>query len=1070
LEQKQQLCDLLLQVRALHDPDLRNLYVSELELQLDHSLSVPRHIDARHAVWAILNACLPYDGALRSFVRILRGFHGENSVVLTLQQLVDDLEKGPILTADQRDALAALLAGVSVDYLTAAYHDVVEPVAPHQQPNWQDPAAVIRRLETCQQAEGPVPPLLVFVDRLAHLVAKERLNLHRWLDAVGVDLGLDQNTIRQICVATQRHLAEPVSEMSLLPGDSVNPTTITLPSAGSEQSQVQRLIWGGVPIRNPSFTGREGLMEALHSTLTRSSKASVLPETLHGLGGVGKTQLVVEYIYREAHKYDLVWWIAAEQPTQVRASLATLGERLGLPASQDMQQTATAVLDALGASQLRWLLVYDNADLPEDVMPLLPSAGGHVIVTSRNHAWAAVGDAIEVDVFKRSESIELLRKHGETISPKEADQLAEKLGDLPLALEQAATWHAATGMPIAEYLQLFDRHVHELLAEGRPTSYSSTVYAFLRVAFERLRQEAPAAAELLELFAFLGPEPVSVTLLRCGKNNSYISESLSQALHEPIFMNRTIRELRRYGLAKVDPNGQRIQVHRLVQLVLREELRSKRRDRSKTNVQELLASANPGDPDETQHWPLHAEIGPHIRPAGLIEAGGNEARRVVLDQMRYLFRIGDYEGSRELGEATLPVWSAPAQQGGLGPDHEFTLIANRHYADALRQVGEIDEARRIDEETLKRLRESPEFGVEHEHTLYIANSVGVDLRISGEYRKALDHDAENLKRHRRVYGEEDQHTLRTKSNLAVNMRLLGDFEDAHKLDLEALGRWRQTLGDKDTRTIFSINNLVRDLYGLGQYAEALEIQLRVWSVYRDQLGPSHSDVLLAARTIAIARRKTGEYKQALGEAREAYRSHHARFGPSHQHTLVATMSYANSLRVVGELVEAKGLTVEAINGHTRVFGPKHPLTLAAQCNLAIILRALGERHGVRAMDEETLKHMGEALGAEHPYTLCVANNLTNDLVVDHNVAAARELSQRTLAASRRVRGDLHPYTLACATNAAFDLQATGEEAAGQRLFDETIATLGRTLGTEHPEVLDAGRGKRAECDIEPPPT
>ncbi|RSM35799.1 tetratricopeptide repeat protein, partial [Actinoplanes sp. ATCC 53533] len=180
---------------------------------------------------------------------------------------------------------------------------------------------------------------------------------------------------------------------------------------------------------------------------------SVVPQALHGLGGVGKTQLATEYAYRHADDYWLVWWMTAESAAQVRGSLAQLAQRLGMPVGQDMKQTTALVLEALSASPFRWLLVYDNAEGPEVLTDLVPSTGvGHVIVTSRNNAvWSARGNAIEVDVFERSESIQLLRRHGRSIGHGDADKLADKLGDLPLALEQAAIWHATTGMPVSEY-------------------------------------------------------------------------------------------------------------------------------------------------------------------------------------------------------------------------------------------------------------------------------------------------------------------------------------------------------------------------------------------------------------------------------------------------------------------------------------------------------------------------------------------------------------------------------------------------------------------------------------------
>ncbi len=1094
-DDRQRLVDALLEVRLLRDVVRRNQYVSELEAVLGRSLDVPRHREAQADISSVLTGCLSNSGGLRSFVGVIRDHHGDTPAVGNVERLVKELERGLLLTPDDREELCRLIVDLPPGPVNATLGEFVRPARLPARPHSRDLAAIISRVELLPVTEEGWPPLLLLVGQLACLVGgfKSR-ELNRWIDLAAKGLGLSQADVRDIYIAS-RHAAEESQlgdqdltqeGVSRSPEDPTNSTlsdnatstagapvitTKPPPTSVPEESVSEdlRLIWGGVPIRNPDFTGRAALLRALREALETTWKASVLPQTLHGFGGVGKTQLAVEYVYQYVDRYDLVWWIAAEHPSMVLASLARLGERLGLPETEDLQQAASNVLDSLGGSSPhRWLLVFDNADQPDDIARFVPSAGGHVIITSRNQDWGRLGDAIEVDVFERAESIELLRKRGEGISPEDADRLADKLGDLPLALEQAATWQSATGMPVPEYLQLFDEHVRELLSEGKPTSYPTTVAALFTVAYERLRASAPAAAQLLELFAYLGAEPVTASLLRRGRD-APISEPLSRALREPIYMSRTLRELRRYGLAKVDPNGQRIQVHRLVQRVLRESLSEELAAQSRTNVHNLLASANPGEPDQRMNWPAYVEIAPHVRPSNVIEADTVEGRQVALDQIRYRYVTGDYEGSRRLAESAVPVWQAATGER-LGPDGEQTLIATRHLAAALRALGDYGAARELNADTLERLRRSPLFGEDHEHTLATNGTAAFDLRVAGDYRRALKLDEENLVRHRRVFGDEDELTLRARNNLAVNLRMLGDFAGAHGIDQDLVRQWQDTVGETDPNTLFCMANEARDVYGLGRYAEALEMQTRTWPLFRDQLGAGHNSVLLAARTTAIALRKTGRYAEALGQARENYRSYHAKFGPDHEHSLAATMSYANTLRAMGELSEARGLATGSVDRYEGKFGGRHPLTLAATTNLAIILRALGELREARRLDERTLAAMREVLGPEHPYTLCAASNLANDLVLGHDLAAARELSEATLTVSRKVRGDEHPYTLACVTNVAFDLQATGDEVKGQALLDQAIAALGRILGADHPETVDAARGKRAECDIEPPPT
>jgi tetratricopeptide (TPR) repeat protein len=851
-------------------------------------------------------------------------------------------------------------------------------------------------------------------------------------------------------------------------GDAVSAITATRSEEATAAPGTRgHQIRGNVPLRNRDFTGRDELLEHLRQALESTSKASVLPRALHGLGGVGKTQLAVEYVYRYGDQYDLIWWISAEEPSLALSSLATLCEELRLPLNRDQKQAAETVLRSLSTSQLKWLLVFDNADDPADIVPLVPTAGGDVIITSRNQAWTTVGQPIEVDVFARNESVELLQKRGASISTSDASRLADKLGDLPLALDQAASWHAATGMPVSEYLELFDSHVRDFLSEGKPASYRTTVAASVTIALNQLRQTTPAAVELLALFAYLGAEPISVGLLRRAKDAA-LSEVLRELLREQINLNRAIRELTRHGLARLHPD-QRIQVHRLVQMVLREELGDTLAAQSLENVQRILASANPSQPDLPEDRLLYQELGPHVVPAQLTTSDLYGARQVVLDEIRYLYVVGDYEGSRKLAESALEAWST-ADGRGLGEDGELTLIAMRHLANTARALGDVTRARELDATAFQRLTERPQFGPYHEHTIATATGVGQDLRLAGEYRQALQLDRNTLEAHVRVFGEDDAPTLRAQSNLAVNLRMLGNFADALKVDEDVVRRWAETVSTDDPRYLACEANLARDLYGLGRYTDVLTRIQRIHRILRDTLGPGHLDTLHTARTLAMALRKTGKYRDALKWSRTNYRDCHAWLGPHHEHTLAATMTHANSLRAAGEIGEARGLAEEAVKGYHETFGRDHPLTLVANANMAVALRSAGEHREARRIDEEALTKMEATLGAEHGYTLCVANNLANDLFLSADLTGARPMSQHNLEVTRRVRGPEHPYSLACATNAALDLQATGDDIAGQDLLDATVTALARVLGPEHPETVDASRFKRAECDIEPPPT
>lgn len=1005
----------------------------------------------------------------------------------------------PVPDLDRRshETLAVILGELPAEVLRHSYTEIADAREATTQPNWRDPRAVIREVERDVEAWGGQAPLLLYAEHLAHKVSGGiGLRLHQWVTDTGSRHSYHDESLRGLCAAVSgrvgvdmtvssgQSMRESASDsdnsgvvsvphQDLLPGGSAVLAPLSVPPSLPPESAgiVPRPIHV-LPQRNSAFTGREELLAKLESTLRTRREVSVVPQALHGLGGVGKTQLAIEFAYRHLAEYPLVWWIAADSAGQVRASLTQLAQRLDTPVEPDMKVTTALVLEALSTSSFPWLLIYDNVESPEVLNGLVPSTGvGQVILTSRNTAaWAARGNALEVDVFKRAESIELLQRHGRTIAEADADRLADKLGDLPLALEQAGNWHSATGMPVAEYLELFDANVEDLLSEGKPVDYPQTIYAYLKLAVHKLREDFPAAAELLELFAFLGTEPVSVTLLRAGRGGG-LSDALGRALDRPIDLNRAIRTIRELGLARVSEN-QRIQVHRLTQRVLRDELIDERLRQSRDNVWRILTAANPGYPDERVNWPLLEEIAPHVEGSCLVEATAENTRMVVVDQIRYFFVIGDYESSQHLGGTVVGRWTADAEEGRLDPDDEPTLLAQRHLANAYRVLGRTGEARRLNTDAFERLRRNPRFGDDHEHTMYAGNGLGVDMRLEGHLFDALRAEQENVARHLRVRGDHDEVTWLAQKNLACSLRHVGRFAEAAQLDEEMLGRLRTAFGDGDPRTLHSVENLARDYYGIGKYRQALDLLRTAVPRYRELFGLRHRDLLLATRTLTMAQRKCGLFADARDNARQNYHDHYTRFGAAHEHTLAAKSSYALALRCCGsqaEVNDARTLLREATDVYRELFPDHHPLTLAAEVNLAVVLRAAGDRDEARRLDERALARLTEQLGEQHPYTLAAATNLAGDLFLAGSLAQAQEMSWTTYEKSVDALGAEHPDTLVVAVNAALDKVAGGDESGGQALLEQAHKTMSSVLGVNHPATLDAMRGRRAECDIEAPP-
>jgi hypothetical protein len=1067
------LIEALLDIPALADSDERDAHVEHLIAALRRPVDVDRFVDQRDDLASIVKSGLNYSGGMRIFTREVEMRHpgeaGSRAVAIA-----DEISG--VLSVLDRDALRRTLVGIPMQELVGAIGELGDVEELSSVVVWLDMSRVIRTIEGLPARPDGIPLLLAFVSRLTRLVSPERADdLRGWLDDVAGGLS--------VTPADLARLREPGVEG---PGSEPEPPVRPVEEAGR--------VWGDVPIRNRNFTGRGELLDQLEEELRTSSKASVLPQTLHGMGGVGKTQLVIEYVHRHAAEYDLVWWIAAEQAATVLSSLSELAGRLGLPSSDDRQQTARTVLHALAsATKLRWLLVYDNADDPDALDQFLPSSGGHVILTTRNQEWAGLAPAIAVDVFKRQESIDLLRKRSQErsaeprISTADANELAEKLGDLPLALEQAVAWHLATAMPIKEYIALLDDRISELLSEGKPPGYPLSVAAFVRLAVQQLREieqsgadrtvsgPDPATAQMFELFAYLGGDPIRVALLRFGRDAD-ITQPLRGALGDSIRTNRMTRDLNRLGLAKLDAS-QRLQVHRLVQRVLRDTMSEQRAGQTLENTRNLLAAASPGDPDEQGEYARQREMGPHIEPADLINAPNLDARQAVIDHTRFLYLVGDYENSRLLAERAFAAWEQDTWHERLGPDGEFTLLARAHVANAMRTLGDSKAAAALTRDTYERFRNNPLLGPTHDFTLIIGNQFCADLRIAGEYGEALSYEKEFVDRCVEVFGPVHTYTLRALGNLAVDHRMIGDFSEALRIDQDIVQHWVD-VGGTDNRELAARMNVARDLYGLGAYKAGLAV-LDEWQgeLHRRQ-GVRERLVLLAGRTRGVLQRKAGRHADAVRTIRDYYKLTYDRFEPHHEYTIAAEMSLANALREVGETAEAMSLMTAVLERYGTHFGRRHPLALVAAVNKAIVHRALEEDDQARALDEAAFRDLAEVLGPNHPYTLCAGSSLATDHARHGEREAALRLSTEILRRSRESSGGehparrdgRHPYLLMREINLALDMRAAGETKQAEAIRQEALSGLRLTLETGHPDLILADSGGRTEGDIEPPPT
>jgi TIR domain len=435
-------------------------------------------------------------------------------------------------------------AGRTIAVLSPAYLESEFGAAEWQAAWGQDPAARDRTLLVVRVAECDRPGLLSGVVSI---------------DLFGVAEAKAKARLRSMVSGAMSGRAKPAGKPGF-PGGRAVRREPRFPGA-------LPTVWQ-VPARNPNFTGRGVELEDLARAIASSSRVTV--ESLRGMGGVGKTQLATEYCYLHAGDYDLVYWVTAEEPATIPDQFTALARFLGLEPAPDPDSLRVQVHDEL-RRVAGWLLVFDNADQVEDIRawlpggPLPPGIPGHVIVTTRRGGFAALGQVLELDVIDLPAAVTLLRTRVPQLPENIGEQIARELGQLPLALEQAAAYLDRSAMPPGDYLALLRQRAKDLYPRGQVTGRGDTIATLWDITLERISTEQPAAVVLLDLCAYLAPEPIPLDLFT--SHAELLPPPLAAAAADVLAFNDTVAALVDYSLAKRTQTG--LQLHRLVQGVIR---------------------------------------------------------------------------------------------------------------------------------------------------------------------------------------------------------------------------------------------------------------------------------------------------------------------------------------------------------------------------------------------------------------------------------------------------------------------------------------------------------------------
>ncbi len=649
------------------------------------------------------------------------------------------------------------------------------------------------------------------------------------------------------------------------------------PAGHEEQPPLSLPFAWNVPPRIAHFVGRRDQLRQVHEFILRSDVTSLV-----GMGGVGKTALVVEYAHRHADDFDVVWWVPAADPTLVADEVAALGLELGMPDGAEWP----AVSGVLRRERRRWLLVLDNVDDPKLIGPLRPSdPHGRLLVTCQLTGLDGLGATLEVTEFSAAEAVSLLTGRVAGIDAAVAERIAQLLGYLPLAVEQAAGYLTQTCTPPHDYTALLEERLGEMLSRGQVANRPGVTIANLwELSITRLRAEQPAATALLELCASLGPDPIPLDLFT-GGTAELPDGALRHAAKDPLEWMDTIGVLVGYSLVRRD--GSAVTVHRLIAAATRTAMDPVNQAAADATVARLLTAALPANVRDPAGWPRWRQLLPHSRAVlDHDDTGWNNTAIAWLSA-----GTGLYLAHRSRPDLAIPyLYRAVAlNETHRGADHPTTLVSRNNLVYAYHAAGRVDEAINLVKQVLT--------------------------------------DRE------RVLGPDHPDTLATRNDLAAGYVTAGRVHEAIGLYKQILADRERILGPDHTDTLTSRDNLAYTYEAAGQADEAIILHEQVLAERQRVLGPDHPDTLITRNNLAAAYEAAGRADEAIILHEQVLADRQRILGPHHPHTLHSRNKLAGAYRAAGQIDEAIILYERVLADFERVLRPDHPAIRKARADL-----------------------------------------------------------------------------------------------------------------------------------------
>jgi tetratricopeptide (TPR) repeat protein len=810
-------------------------------------------------------------------------------------------------------------------------------------------------------------------------------------------------------------------------------------------------------IRNKDFVGRESEMLEIARAMMEGTGTTVVTA---GIGGIGKTQLAVEWAYRYGQFFKGgVFWLDFQEPASIPVEIAAAGVVYNFPAYKDINasEQANRVREEWEKSS-SLLLIFDNCEDPELVKAYTPkNRACRVLITSRNQTWKdhlrAEGiEQVTVETLSRMESIHLLQRFRADITEGAANEIAEELGDLPLALHIAGSFlsqyrASSVGNP-STYLERLrsDDLLGELskqsarLTSELPTKHERDVERTFRLSIEKLAEEfdQTLSRQILQLLANFAPGISTPSV--------WLESSLPQGL-DALDVADAITRLSEVGLVDV-PDEEQLRLHRLVAQAVLNQADSDSRQHALGLSEKIILQSQPeeGKPDfvkQMEVWLPHAR---HVTIRALSHKQQEELTAILANSLATgLKRLALYNEALNFFERGLEI-----RKRILGENHSDTARTLHDLAEVYREQGKYGQALPLYQQTLE-IQETG-LGINSAHMALTLNNIGVVHQTLANYTQAVDYYNRALVIRENVLGRSHADTAFTLNNIGSVYRILGNYNQALIYYEDALAIRKSVLGNNHLHTAFSVSHIAAVYGDLGNYPKAFSFFQRALDVAKTVLGEFHPETATGLDNIGLVHYDLGNYKEALDYCQKAWAIRRDVFGENNS-------KIANSLNNIGLVHNDLGNCKEALEYHHQaltiqrgVFGENHP-------DIAVSLNNIGSVHYSLGNYKEALNYHHQALaiqhtlfGENHPRVATSLNNIGTAQQNLGNFTDALNYYQQALEIQIALFGENHPDTVTCLIHVGLAHYVLENYHEALKYHTQALALQRKLLGKSHFEV------------------